>query len=506
LIELLVVIVILGILLAVAVPTFLSQQSKAQDSRTQQYLTTAFKAIRAGLPGNNQVYPSSSSLVSWITQSEPELTAQRGDCLTGVTAAPTDAVLVDPSSTSTSLQLCARSQSGNVWKLTASNTGVQQLLDGTLVPLTMSGNEITDATRAADVEGDFLPIGSGVGIWQGTTNQETRPWDPATSGYTDAETSGKASWQSNAGIDIRGRMAASRYYASTAYRVNDKDWTGLLPNTTYVLSAWVKANNGVYGRIKVGSTMYTPTDTWQRVYGTGTTDATGAVNLGFHTSPDANVDVLISGVQMEAGTVPTPLVDGTRGSPLVQAPSGLLTASQGWVALRARVDWNASSPPRGTTNLIYFEWGDAANTRLVGYFDATAKTFRFFRAKAGSTSSAIGPTESFSTGTIKTLIFAWRAGDVELSVDGSPLVVTANTYVPSLSSPVIDIGEGGTINPNQESDSDFLWFATGTGTLSDVDAATINAWGNSDPRRSSFPAAARATMVWNGSGSDGSLK
>lgn len=48
LIELLVVIVILGILMAVAVPTFLRQQTKAQDSRTQQYLTTAYKAIRSG--------------------------------------------------------------------------------------------------------------------------------------------------------------------------------------------------------------------------------------------------------------------------------------------------------------------------------------------------------------------------------------------------------------------------------------------------------------------------
>ena len=121
LIELLVVIVILGILMAVALPTFLRQQTKAQDSRTQQYLTTAFKAIRSGTVDTSDQYPSSTSMVSWIQQSEPELTAERGSCTTQVQTAPQDAVLVDPSSTSTALTLCARSQSGNVWKLTASN-------------------------------------------------------------------------------------------------------------------------------------------------------------------------------------------------------------------------------------------------------------------------------------------------------------------------------------------------------------------------------------------------
>lgn len=83
LIELLVVILIIGILLAVAIPSFLNQTSKANVSAIEQQINTVYEAAKSEATSNNGYYPWDSSstppsleevtLDQAILSSEPEL-------------------------------------------------------------------------------------------------------------------------------------------------------------------------------------------------------------------------------------------------------------------------------------------------------------------------------------------------------------------------------------------------------------------------------------------------
>jgi type IV pilus assembly protein PilA len=124
LIELLVVIVVLGILMAVALPTFLRQQNKAKDSRTQQYLTNVWKSARAETVSNNGQYPLATTLSRLIGGDQPQLSMLVGS---QSAAAIADHVVIDTSSTTNTLILYAQSASGTVFTLVGTATGGQTI-------------------------------------------------------------------------------------------------------------------------------------------------------------------------------------------------------------------------------------------------------------------------------------------------------------------------------------------------------------------------------------------
>ncbi|HET9126371.1 MAG TPA: type II secretion system protein, partial [Solirubrobacteraceae bacterium] len=82
LIELLVVILIIGILAAVAIPTFLSQTNKAHDSNAQAYLNSA-QTAEATYQTSNGNYTAN---VSDLTQIEPTLSSAPQLSLSGVSS------------------------------------------------------------------------------------------------------------------------------------------------------------------------------------------------------------------------------------------------------------------------------------------------------------------------------------------------------------------------------------------------------------------------------------
>ena len=71
LIELMVVLLILAILLAIAIPTFLGVTKSANDRAAQSNLNTALLNAKAQYQNNSQAYPTSANLVTALTSAEP---------------------------------------------------------------------------------------------------------------------------------------------------------------------------------------------------------------------------------------------------------------------------------------------------------------------------------------------------------------------------------------------------------------------------------------------------
>lgn len=97
LIELLIVILIVGILIAVAAPSFLGQTDKAHDSAAKQYLTIAYKAAKLSTveePYSGD-YGDATQIAQAINDSEPGLNAYPGTCPTDTTLSQTDIVVDD---------------------------------------------------------------------------------------------------------------------------------------------------------------------------------------------------------------------------------------------------------------------------------------------------------------------------------------------------------------------------------------------------------------------------
>ena len=73
LIELMVVLLILAILLAIAIPTFLGVTKSANDRAAQSNLNTALLNGKAQYQKNSQVYPTTTNLVAALSSAEPSL-------------------------------------------------------------------------------------------------------------------------------------------------------------------------------------------------------------------------------------------------------------------------------------------------------------------------------------------------------------------------------------------------------------------------------------------------
>ena len=73
LIELMVVVLIIGILIAIALPTFLGAKNKANDKAAQSGLRNALTNAKAVFTDTDS-YPTTANLVTALTAAEPSLT------------------------------------------------------------------------------------------------------------------------------------------------------------------------------------------------------------------------------------------------------------------------------------------------------------------------------------------------------------------------------------------------------------------------------------------------
>jgi len=135
LVELLVVILIIGILLAIALPTFLNQQDKANNTKALVALNTTYKVARSVATGQGgdlvtADYPL-TSMKSALDKSEPELTFVISAKSIGTitpddydgtpTAMQPDYVYLTSDDTATTFNAAVLSQSGDLCKLEVTN-------------------------------------------------------------------------------------------------------------------------------------------------------------------------------------------------------------------------------------------------------------------------------------------------------------------------------------------------------------------------------------------------
>jgi len=109
LIELMVVLLIMGILLAIAVPTFLGVAGNANDRAAQSNLHTALTTARAFYGNNDQTYGSEASATAGLESTGPDLLFTSGP------PPSTRAVSVSVSTDGEGILMTAYSASGTCW-------------------------------------------------------------------------------------------------------------------------------------------------------------------------------------------------------------------------------------------------------------------------------------------------------------------------------------------------------------------------------------------------------
>lgn len=385
-----------------------------------------------------------------------------------------------------------------------------------LAALTLSGNEITDATRLAGVQGDGRAApDTSYGIWEGTTNL-------VTNGGFETNTVGWSSTLCTLSRDTSRAKFGTASLHSVATSAGGLEFgftsiAGLVVGTSYTLSGWVWIPTGFVPQVRLdvanlaGATGtitanadMAKRDQWQRVVVGPFQAVAGDVNFeaAWRTTGSAapiGSELWFDGMQVEAKPIATPYVHtngatASRVAARVQAPASLLTTSQGWVAMRVRMGW-----PSTTTfgsSPVFWEWQDDANNRIVFDYSQSVDQWRIARVSGGTFQARNSATQVFNAGDVLTLIAAWDAGNVKVSVNGGAFLSAAAALSPSLTAALADIGSAG--SGALMSDSDFLWFGCGTGPLTNADAAKVHQLAvDGDAGPHDLPAAAACTATWD---------
>lgn len=356
--------------------------------------------------------------------------------------------------------------------------------------LTLSGNEITDAVRTAGVQGDGAAVPGGVGIWPARSNL-------CANGGFEADLTGWASGSAYAITDSADQAKFGTKSLKSTYGsgsdTNIADYAITLPAAgTYTISAWLYipsawaagtpliqvTDDGLFSGATWGTRTIADTtlrDQWQRIYGTITVVAGGlSGTFVFRDTsgsfPTAGQYLYLDGVMINEGPVALPYCEGTIPACQVRALASLLGATQGWVAMRIKWGFNSNADPGASLYSFLFSWGSTGPTQYIaGSYDGNTQSLRCERLL-----SAVETPHTFSSGAEDTVIFAWDANNVYISVNGAAFVSAANTLT-SLSGTDFDIGNMFSAEGAQTLSSTVLWSAGGAGTLTNTDTAAINA-------------------------------
>jgi hypothetical protein len=200
-----------------------------------------------------------------------------------------------------------------------------------------------------------------------------------------------------------------------------------------------------------------------------------------HTMLETGQSIVAPYVATSGGTTAT----HAQGAPT--APSSLLDPTQGWVAMRVRMGWPSTNAP----NILPrgFVWQDGPGTNFIRLlYNAGSNVWTIDRSNTGTSPASASVAHTFATGDYATLIAAWTGTQVKVSVNGGAFVTVANAAIPTGLPATVVIGDSTSSGGTRSLDGDVLWTATGTGALTDANAATIHGFGNTDPALTSlFP-------------------
>lgn len=337
-----------------------------------------------------------------------------------------------------------------------------------------------------------------MGVWEGTTNLVANGgMETNDTGWTDVSATGsrvtsQAKFGSGSLEVVTGNAAANEgcyhTFAATA--------------AAYTVSAWVRGTGGTVrmavrdnagGSAQTGSAV-TLTSSWQRISLTTTALSAATWRCYVETDSQQALTFQVDGVQAEQQPLATPYVEtnggtASRSESSWQVPvAGILTSgSQLWMAGRMRFGWSNASEPYGGAGFISVWRCQSATYSSLVYYNEGANGFGSAR-QTPSGADAPNVALAVSVGDVATVIGRFTPTLIATSVNGGAFSAAANTN---------DIGTPVTISGSPVLiDSDIFWFAFGAGTLTDADAATIHAWGNSDPPPGLFPPAADLKMIW----------
>lgn len=317
---------------------------------------------------------------------------------------------------------------------------------------TLSGNEISDLVRLLGVSGDGRAAEGSMGIWEATTNLDTNGgFESNLTGWAGTATRSHpnpAPWK-------RFGQRSMKVVTTGANQTVERDVSGLTASTVYTRSIWVRreeaaavitvairnnANSADLASVTVPAAVGE-----HRVTVTATLEAGQTVAKTRVTISASGVTCYLDGAQLEQQPLATPYVrtDGaavTRGAARVQLPAGLLDETMGAIAFRLRPGWAANADPHGGTDPVLFQWKDDAGNRFTLSYVVASDVWRFVRRSGGSGVSVDSAVQTFAALALLTILVAWTATQVKISVNGGPFVVAANATVPTLAAALFDVG------------------------------------------------------------------
>jgi type IV pilus assembly protein PilA len=175
LIELMVVLLILAILLAIAIPTFLGVTKSANDRAAQSNLNTGIINAKAAYQTNSQSYGAPNTInAATLASAEPSLQFVNGTAGTSTGASTSQGIIsVAVSSDGNGVVLAAYSKSGNCWYEIDNTSGVATTATA---PWAAAGTATGGNASSTATVGTSTSAGGAITfpIYQGTFYAETK--------------------------------------------------------------------------------------------------------------------------------------------------------------------------------------------------------------------------------------------------------------------------------------------------------------------------------------------